>query len=317
MATARRLTFVVVTSGVLAAALLAACGAARPRPAEPATAALYRDLERIVTVAQATGWGVDRLELEGLLEPALDSACRVGPDARARLAGWLGDEITRLGGPVEQAFVSRGRRLDRVRDLLVASRVQALLGLAHQRAEADCPFWIEPELAFRGRQISDDRWQVSMSGGGKGIVLVQGGQVDLSAGGAGRLLLGRTVGERHALYAGLELGASAAFPKAADGTRSGLLLGADLVAPVVYRRTLTNAFVEAELGWLGQTDETDWSRLAHGVHAGVAVGGRALRARFFFPGVALGLSYERTFRNDDADLSSLKVGARVTFDLDL
>ena len=82
-------------------------------------------------------------------------------------------------------------------------------------------------------------------------------------------------------------------------------------------RTLTNAFVEAELGWLGQTDETDWSRLAHGVHAGVAVGGRALRARFFFPGVALGLSYERTFRNDDADLSSLKVGARVTFDLDL
>ena len=49
---------------------------------------------------------------------------------------------------------------------------------------------------------------------------------------------------------------------------------------------------------------------------GVAFGARALRTRFLFPGAAYGFSWERTF-SDGPDRMTLKVGARVAFDLDL
>ena len=55
-------------------AALAACSERRP-PEHPTERALFRDLERQVTIANATGWGVDRIELENMLETTLDSTC--------------------------------------------------------------------------------------------------------------------------------------------------------------------------------------------------------------------------------------------------
>jgi hypothetical protein len=136
------------------------------------------------------------------------------------------------------------------------------------------------------------------------------------AGGAGRLLVGRAFSNGHALYTGMEFGASASFPRDESGERTALVIGADFVAPLVYRRTLTNAYFEFEGGWLGHSTETDWGDLDHGVHVGFAFGARALRTRFLFPGAALGISYERTFVEGD-DIRTIKVGARVAFDLDL
>src|SRR5205085_6243210 len=133
---------------------------------------------------------------------------------------------------------------------------------------------------------------------------------DVNAGGAGRLMLGRVLSGGDALYAGLEFGASAAFPKDAMGERSALVIGADYVAPLVYRHTLTNTYVELEAGWLGHSTGRDWGDLDQGVHFGFAFGGRALRTRFVFPGAALGISYERTFL-DGHHVSTFKVGARV------
>jgi hypothetical protein len=54
----------------------------RPAPVEPSERALFRDLERQVTVSATTGWGIDRIELEGMLETTLESVCRVDPLAR-------------------------------------------------------------------------------------------------------------------------------------------------------------------------------------------------------------------------------------------
>ena len=180
----------------------------------------------------------------------------------------------------------------------------------------ECPFWIDAQEPFRGRQISNSRWQVSFGGGGKGIVVQQGEHEDFHAGGAGRLLFGRTFASGNALYTGIEIGASAAFPRDENGERSTLVIGADFVAPLVYRRTLRNAYFEFEGGWLGHSTEADWSDFDHGVHVGFAFGARALRTRFVFPGAALGISYERTFLDGD-DVRTIKVGARVAFDLDL
>lgn len=277
--------------------------------------ALYKDLERQVTVSAATGWSIDRVEVDALVDSALDSVCRVDALDRRGLASWLDTEIQRLGGPVEQAWRERGKDLAKVEDLLVLTRIRMLLARAEERA-LDCPFWIEAERPFRGRQISEGTWQVTGGGGGKGIVVAQGDELDLQFGGAGRLLFGRTMPSGDALYVGAEVGASASFPKDAAGERTALELGVDIVAPLVYRRTLTNTYVELEAGWLGHATEEDWGKLDHGVHIGAAFGGRALRTRFVFPGAALGVSWERTFL-DGADVTSVKVGFRVAFDLDL
>jgi hypothetical protein len=301
-------------ASLLALVLASACSR-RPAPKDPSERALFRDLERQVTVTAATGWGIDRMELDGMLETSLDSVCRVEPLARRALLRWLEHEIQRLGGPVEAAWRQRGKKLSRVTDLLVISRVHKLLVRAEELS-GECPFWIEPEPRFRGRQISEHRFQLTIGGGGKGIALAQGEDVDFSAGGAGRLLIGRMLPDGHGLYTGLEVGGSAAFPKDETGTRSSIELAADVVVPLVYRHTLTNSYLELEAGWLARSTERDWGAFDHGVHVGVAIGARALRTRFVFPGAAFGISWERLFVAGD-DVTMLKVGARVALDWDL
>jgi hypothetical protein len=294
--------------------MLAACSRL-PAPRDPDPRVLFHDLERLVTVTATIGWGADAVEIDGMMKGTLDSVCRVDPLARRALAEWLDGAIRRLGGPVEAAWRARGKSLSKVDELLVLTRIQKLLARAEERA-GDCPFWLEPEVPFHGRQVSEQSWQLMFGGGGKGIVVRQGERFDLSFGGAGRLLLGRTFTNGHSAYAGLEVGASASFPKNDSGERTALAIGIDVVAPVVYRRTLTNTYVEVEAGWLGRASEQDWSAIDHGIHAGIAVGARALRTRFVFPGAAFGLSWERTFLDGD-DVTLFKFGARVTFDLDL
>ncbi|MEZ4366033.1 MAG: hypothetical protein R2939_07070 [Kofleriaceae bacterium] len=301
--------------GVVATGAVAACSRLPP-PAHPTTAALYGDLQRLVTIQAAAGWDVDRLEYEDLLAPALMSLCRVPVERRRELAAWLADEIGRRGGAVDDAWRQAGKDLDRVGTLLELTRIDGLLALATASA-ADCPFWLEPDDAFAGRQISRDRWQVSVGGGGKGTVVRRDGQTDVNFGGAGRLLLGRTFGTTHGLYAGLELGGSASFPRdEVDGERGALKLALDLVTPIVYRHTLVNSYWEAEAGYLARTTEDEVGTFEHGLHLGVAVGGRATRARLFFPGAALGVSYERLGSGDDA-ATLLKIGLRVALDWDL
>lgn len=300
----------------LALLLLVGACAHRAAPADPTARVLFRDLERQVTVNAATGWGIDRLEVEAIMEGTLDSVCRVEPLVRRALLTWLDGELARLGGPVDAAWKKRGKKMSAVDDLLVLTRIRLVLARAEELAN-ECPFWLEPETPFRGRQISERRFQLTFGGGGKGIVVRQGDRVDLSAGGAGRLLFGRTLEGGHGIYAGAELGASASFPKdEVTGERSALVIGADFVVPVVYRHTLTNAYVELEAGYLGRSTEQDWSAMDHGIHLGAALGARALRTRFVFPGVALGVSWERTFL-DGEDVTAIKIGARVAFDLDL
>lgn len=303
---------------VAAIALFVVAACARTLPPDASTAALYRDLERQVTVAGAAGWSIDRLELEGLLSDALGSVCRVDPLARRSLATWLDEQIAANGGPLERAYRERGKRMSRVKLLVKLHRVRMLLEEADRSAAHDCPFWVEIQEPFRGRQISDGRWQLTLGGGGKGMLVHGDDRTDFWAGGAGRLLVGKVFDARSALYAGLELGATAAFPKDELGNRGNLVLGLDLVAPLVYRHTLTNAYWELEAGWLGRTNEEDLERIDHGAHVGVSIGGRALRTRFFFPGAALGISWERTFTAPDGDdVTTLKIGARVAFDVDL
>lgn len=308
---------VILVLAILAAVI--ACGR-RPAPKDPSERALFRDLERQVTVNAATGWGVDRLEIDGMLENALESLCRTDPLARRTLGSWLEGEIRRLGGPVDVAYRERGKELKKVSDLLVLTRVQLLLRRADEMAN-ECPFWLEPAIQFRGRQISDGRFQLTLGGGGKGIAVEQGEKTDVSAGGAGRVMFGRVFRDGHGLYTGIEIGGSALFPKDDMGTRSSVEVAVDFVAPLVIRRTFTNSYAELETGWIGRTTERDWGKFDHGIHVGFAFGGRALRQRFLrgsgFPGLVFGVAWERLFVEDDANITMIKVGVRVALDFDL
>lgn len=292
-------------------------GCARHVPPPRSGAALYRDVERLVTLAEATGWYVDRIEIDRLQSDALQSVCRATPEVRVAVLAWLDREIAAAGGPVERAYRTRGRELDEVEDLLTLTRIRLVLADA-AAVVADCPFWMEPRRSFAGRQISDDRWQLSAGGGGKLIVARTGGDSDLRFGGAGRLLIGRTFGSRATISTGIELGGRANFPKGEDGTPGGLVLGVDVVAPIVYRHTLVNSYIEGEAGWLGAFTEGE-SGVDHGIHVGAAFGARSSRTRWFFPGAALGASFERTYPRDPEDdpVVLFKIGLRAAFDLDL
>lgn len=301
---------------VVMLAAVAAGGCRTPAPQEPSERALFRDLERLVTIAETPGWGVDKVEIEKLMNPALDSVCRVGALERRLLAGWIDSEINRTGGPVEVAYVRRGKKLKAVSDLLVLTRIKLVLARAEEMS-LDCPFWLEPERPFRGRQVSERAWVISLGGGGKAHIISQGDRQDLGFGGAARLLLGRMFTNGDGLFVGAELNASGSFPRDESGERTTLQVGADLVIPLVYRHVVTaNTHLELSGGWLGRSTEEDWTDVDQGVHFGFAIGGRALRTRFLFPGAALGVSWERTFIDGD-DRTVIKLGVRGGFDIEL
>ena len=304
----------IVTSIVLSLCALPGCS--RTLPPRPTQAALYRDLQRLVTLAEAAGWGIDRYEIEAMLPTALMSVCQVPPEDAHALELWLDTRIAALGGPVDVAYEKRKRKLSRISTLLETVRIRDTLRAALMTASSDCPFWLRADEQFAGRQISDDRWQISLGGGGQGHLVRQGDINDIQFGGAGRALLGRNLGDRFSLYAGLEVGGSASVPKGADGDRTNLVVAVDLVAPVVLRYRLVNTFVELEGGYLARATEDDWRRISHGFHLGAAVGARTERVRWFFPGAVFGIGYDRV--EDGGVLrNAVKLGVRVIVDIDL
>jgi hypothetical protein len=294
--------------------LLAGC--ARTVPPDRTAAALYRDLERTVTVQEAEGWDIDRTEVDSLTPTALLSVCRTPVASREKLLSWLDERIAKLGGPVDEAWRKRGKKLSRVATLLDLTRIRLLLTTAMDAAPRDCPFYLEPRDDFDGRQIVDDRWLLTLEGGGKAIITKRGDRKpELTGGGAGRVLAGYTFGSRLTLLAGAELDASADFPRLADGTTGSLVFAFDAVTPLVFRWHFVNSFADLEGGYLMHFTENDY-HVTSGVRVGLAFGASALRKRWLIPGLAFALSYERTFPDDGTPaLTVVKAGIRVSIDI--
>jgi hypothetical protein len=290
--------------------LLSACASALPR--EASTSALHRDLERLVELTNAEGWTIDRVEVEETLPDALASVCRTTPETRTQLLAWLNGQIDAKGGSAQAVYEASGRDLDSIETLLSLTRIRMLLVRSIEAADADCPFWIHATERFKGRQILDDRWLMSVGGGGKGIVVSQAGEADLNFGGAGRILVGRSFGAHATLFTGIELGGSAAFPKNDAGGRDDISFAIDAVVPIIYRHRRVNSYWEVEAGYVAHIEEQT-NEPSHGGHVGVSVGASGARRRWLFPGAAFGIGYEQIWQDDT--LHVIKMGFRVALDL--
>jgi len=136
---------------VAATLTLAAC--AHSLPPEPSERALVRDMVHIVQARDQVGWALDDLEVQAALPDAMASACRVQPATRTTALEWLDGHVEELGGPVEQAWRDRGKKLSAVSDLWLYDRTRLLLRTADRWAhDGKCPFWLEPEREFTGLQ---------------------------------------------------------------------------------------------------------------------------------------------------------------------
>jgi hypothetical protein len=295
-------------------------GCARTLPQNANAARLYRDLQRLVALSNATGWRIDESEIRDLRDEALMSVCRTTPAVRRALSLWLDQQVAANGGSVKQAYLRAGKKLGAVADLLELTRIRMLHRDAVQNTNK-CPFWLEPKETFPGIQIADNRWLLTAGGGGKAIALFQDGKFDFSAGGAGRLGFGRSFGSRFSLLSAIEVGGSGAFPR--DKTtddRGSLVLALDSVAMAMTRFRLVNAYVELEAGYLMRFMEGEPGH-QNGMHIGISYAVRADRREWFlpaalFPGVAFSVIYDQTFpKSNQPKIHMLKIGLRAAVDI--
>ena len=294
-------------------------GCVHPKPPEKSSSVLYRDLQRLVSVENSKGWSIDRIELQELLSDALLSVCAVPVETRDELGKWLSKAELQLGGLPADVYKKNGQDLGGMGRLLEIHRVRLLLNTAVEQAQTDCPFWIQPDTNFRGLHLLDEQWILSLGGGGKLIGVKQGGDYDVNFGGAGRVLVGRGFAEHWALFAGMEFGGGAGFPKDVDGMRGKITILLDTVAQVTLRYQIVNSYFEFEGGYLTQTTETDLSEFSHGYRVGVAYGLQYIRQLLFLPSASFGVSYDHVYGNSTSslDASYLKFGFRGVFDLTL
>ncbi|MGK4006585.1 hypothetical protein WMF31_28450 [Sorangium sp. So ce1036] len=310
--------------GLVLAALLAATAARDATAAPPgeaprdlAVVGLLVDLEKMVEMQQSLGWTIDRYEIDEMMSPALMSVCSAPPEARVAALDVLDARIRDLGGPVEEAFRRRGGDLGEVADLLFATRVRALLSEAMRRAhgpDAECPFWLRPSPAFRGRETDAYRTTLNLEGGGLVVLESADGRALLGAGGSARLLLGRGLNERWTFLAGGEFGGTAQLDQTETKTRFPISFVAAL--PLVLRHNDLTWHYEAEIASLAYFTQDD-PRVSPGLRLGALVGVSALRVRNIMPWAGIGIALEHVLETHRRPAQwNLKTGARLGFDWD-
>jgi hypothetical protein len=297
--------------------LVGACAPVLPR--EPVERALVRDVERIVDVRQRVGWLVDDVEITEALPDAITSACSVDDRQRAASLAWLDTEIARLGGSPVLAWQKAGKDLSKIDDLLLMSRTRLLLARADDWARAGkCPFWIEPNPAFRGVQVLGHRFILGVEAGGRVGVGLENARWGFGAGGSGRVLGGYGVTERAQLFLALEGGGAARFTKVPIGERATIPdFLAIFAVPVVGRYGFgRSTFVEAEAGMMSYLNQVE-GKIELGLRAGVGVGGSYLRLkRGPLPRFSFGVSVDHAPGGGSRpSVTLLSAGFRAGFDL--
>jgi hypothetical protein len=301
--------------------------AAPPKVSEEATAEARRavesllfDIRKVVEVQASSGWKIDRYEYEKMMPDALLSVCRTTEETRSFALAEAAREIVHLGGPLEEALKKNGNKIDDLKPLLFATRVEHVLAESMRRAPTECPIWLVPKKDFRSLQTGVDRFTLTVEGGGTGLLQYATVHAPgttgftIGGGGGGRLLLGRGFGHTWSLRAGPEVGVIALVQRDKGMTALPLqFLGA---LPVVLRYTDISWHYNFEIAPLGLFTETD-PEVRYGVRVGVMLGISTLQVRTFIPWAGIGGAVE-VFPDTVGRpmLLNLKGGVRAGLDWD-
>jgi hypothetical protein len=302
-------------STALFALLAIALGGCATLPGGRAESALYVDVRKAVALRESAEWIVDRLEVEGIAQSVMRSACQVDAPARERLIGWLDARIADAGGPAEAAY--RRNREAPIDEALSLERVRAVVQYADAHAH-ECPFWLEVDPYFDGVQTDARRFVLlAESFGGGGLILSRGG-VRLGGGGGGRLTLAWGLDQRLTLGVGAEVGGIGTFGGEDDSGARALVARFTAAVPLVLRITNLSRILDLELAPNARWSPSDL-RLPPGVRVGVAYGVSTVRVGPFMPTAMLYLRYEYLpASRDGIDPSEhlILVGTKVGIDFD-
>src|SRR5690606_22124788 len=97
----------------------------------------------------------------------------------------------------------------------------------------ECPFFVDVDPQFAGRQTERNKWTIHREGGGVAEGLRVGDRYILGGGGTGRLLLGRGFEDSFSLLVGGEVGGGAELNRPSDSEQFTLKYTA--AAPIVAR----------------------------------------------------------------------------------
>lgn len=191
-----------------------------------------------------------------------------------------------------------------------SSSCNAPAGL-HERADSDCPFWLEADPEFIGMQGDADRFVIFVESRGQVALNIRGGSAGLAGGGGGRVLLGAGLSANATIVAGIEVGGGGRFGD--DREVTGVLYGA---LPVVLRLPDVGSAIDLELAAVTFFDGArGWPP---GVRAAIAYGFVTPRVGgVFSPQAMFWVGYEfHPQRGSDEPFHMIGLGTRIGVDID-
>jgi hypothetical protein len=277
----------------IALALTFVLGAERGECSElPAgAAALLTDVERIVSAQETAGWFVDHDAIAEVSDTVMESVCRTPVVARDAALQEL-ERRHSATGDAQVLFRASGRVLTRdVERALTVERQLAVLqsGIAHA---SECPFWVDPERGFLGRQTDSDRFTISLETGGNAQLRQTDGSWTLGGGGLARLLPGWGLGGRFSVLAGFEFGGGAMLKPRTQPTE--FVINYFPAIPVVFRIHDVAWHYDAEAAPVALFQADDGS-FSFGLRGGFGIGVSALRTRNVLPWGGVAIAYEHYF----------------------
>ncbi len=279
-------------------------------PLQPAEA-LLGDLGKLVFLREQQGWKIDRYDVDSLLPDALLSMCRVPEEQRQQAAWELDRRLVASGGPLQSAYQKSGQMAG-LESLLHLSRVQLLFDAARQRAESECPIYIEANHRFAGEQIHPGRWSLGGEGGGVFGVVNSSEGWSFGGGGNARLTINHVFRPRWSARLGLAVGGAALMSPTLS--TEDMSVDLNLGIPIALRRhgTIWHTEVEVEPELVGIPFVTE---LRPAIQLGIAAGFSYVRVRQALPTVGFRMTVTRVAAGQDRPAAlALRAGVRVGFD---
>lgn len=270
--------------------------------------ALVADTERIIVAFELDEWFDDEQEYAAVVPVLLESVCRVANPARTEALRWLARQ---QGTSPERLFdLAGGEMTSEVKDALTLRRQYVALSRALAVAGDRCPFWVQTEDDFRGRQTIRSQFVVHFEGGGVAQLRLANRKANVGGGGNGRLLLGYAFGEHWSLMAGPEVGGGALLLRSNGGQFTIAYFPA---IPVVLRYRDVQWLYNLELAPVAAFDSND-THLSFGGRIGGLVGISVLRAQGFLPWAGLAIDVEHYFEGAGRPAFQLiRGGLRIGF----